>query len=126
MTFPGHSRVFCTDGYCGHSTYVVLSPSTEQVTHLVVQDRNVPETERLVPVSLVAAARDGTVQLSCDKAMLAQLEAFVPAAFVRVELSHYDKEARQYVVAPYTAWPATGLSPANWPSRRKRLESTLD
>lgn len=109
MTFPSHSRVFCTDGYCGRSTYVVLSPSTEQVTHLVVKDRDLPANEHLVPMSLVEAVKDGVVQLSCDKAMLAQLEPFLPAAFIRVELARYDERAQHDVIAPYTAWPAMDI-----------------
>lgn len=114
MAYLSHGRVFCTDGYCGRSTYVVLSPSTEQISHLVVQDRDPPATERLVPMSLVGAVKDGVVQLSCDKATLAQLEPFLPAAFIRVELSQYDQQTQHDVLAPYTAWPVIGKQPAGW------------
>jgi hypothetical protein len=47
MDIPVKAVVQCTDGPGGRSTYVVVNPITEQVTHLVVKERQ----PRLVPTN---------------------------------------------------------------------------
>jgi hypothetical protein len=38
MDIPIHAKVLCEDGgACGHTTYVVINPVTEKMTHVVVQ-----------------------------------------------------------------------------------------
>ena len=35
MELPLGVEVHCTDGRCGRSTYIILNPAIDQVTHLV-------------------------------------------------------------------------------------------
>ena len=47
---PLGTKVKCTDGVGGTSTQVIINPIDQQITHLVVQDKQLKPTERLVPV----------------------------------------------------------------------------
>jgi hypothetical protein len=38
MDIPLNAEVHCTDGVCGRSTYVIVNPVNEQVTHVVVRE----------------------------------------------------------------------------------------
>jgi hypothetical protein len=50
MDLPLNVDVHCLDGRCGRSTYVIINPATDQVTHLVVREQWPSRTERMVPV----------------------------------------------------------------------------
>ena len=52
MEIPLNAQVECTDGVCGHSEYVLINPVIDQVTHLVVKEDAVPNTEYIVPVEV--------------------------------------------------------------------------
>ena len=54
MDIPVNVDVYCDEVLCGRSTYVILNPVTDQVTHLVVKQETFPATDRLVPASLIA------------------------------------------------------------------------
>jgi sporulation protein YlmC with PRC-barrel domain len=85
MEIPINAAVQCTDGPGGRSTYVVVNPITEQVTHLVVREKQTPHAERLVPVRFVKATTPEQVQLSCSRKELARLRPFVEIEFIRVQ-----------------------------------------
>jgi hypothetical protein len=34
-----NAEVYCADGECGKSTYVIINPVKEKITHLVVNNR---------------------------------------------------------------------------------------
>lgn len=107
MDLSLHSKVYCTDGPCGHSTYAILSPATDQVTHLVVEDEQTPHTEHLVPLKLIGDIKPGTVLLSCNRAALAKQDRFVETQYIRVETLVYDKRLQRYVLLPDIAWRAS-------------------
>jgi len=44
--FPLNVEVHCTDGHCGRSTHIILNPVTEQVSHLVVNPKQLSAVER--------------------------------------------------------------------------------
>jgi hypothetical protein len=67
MEFPLNVDVHCSDGHCGRSTHIILNPTTEQITHLVVKSKAQPAVERLVSVKLVANTAAEVVLLSCTK-----------------------------------------------------------
>jgi hypothetical protein len=104
MNVPMHSSVYCRDGYCGRSTYVVLSSLTDETTHIVVESESPPPAERLVPVALIEAIQPKGILLSCDSATLAQQDPFIEAQYVRVEDFVYDDKERRDTVSRNTAW----------------------
>ena len=77
--------VTCTDGPCGKSTYVVIDPVKDEVTHLVIRMSDPPHTELLVPIDWVTQTDSDLVELTCSKDELAKAEQFSETEFVRVD-----------------------------------------
>jgi sporulation protein YlmC with PRC-barrel domain len=98
MDIPVNADVECTDGLCGRSTYVILNPITDQLTHLVVRNKQSPHAKRLVPVGQVEEANPDLIRLSCTRHELGEMEPFVETEFVRVTVP-------EYVSDPYMTWP---------------------
>ena len=107
IDLPLDSKILCTDGPCGHLTYAILSPTTDQVTHVVVEDEQRSHTERLVPFKLIEEIKGGAILLSCSKAALAEQDPFIETRYIRVETSIYDERLQRYVLLPYIAWQAS-------------------
>ena len=79
-----NTPVVCTDGPCGKSTNVVINPVNYQVSHLVVEDKSLPDNAtRLVPVAKVAAVTPQQIQLNCAKADVANMPPFLVSDFVQ-------------------------------------------
>jgi len=97
MDIPINVNVFCSDDRGGVSTYVILNPTTEQVTHLVVKEKEFPHIERLVSIDLVLESAPDKIQLRCTKHQLAEMEQFIETEFVRRETPLY--------VGPFMWWP---------------------
>ncbi len=38
MDIPMNAKVSCSDGLCGISTYLVIKPTNEEITHILVND----------------------------------------------------------------------------------------
>lgn len=89
MDIPIGVEVFCTDGFCGRSTRVVLKPKTEEVTHLVVKEKGSPHKEILIPVTAVTATTPDSINLSYTRDRLAQLQPFFETEYVRVDIPRY-------------------------------------
>lgn len=89
MEIPLEAQVECTDGVCGRSVYVLIDPLIDQVTHVVVRADSPPNTEYMVPLDVVSATIDETIQLSCSKAELGQMDPFVQTEFVEEKVLDY-------------------------------------
>jgi sporulation protein YlmC with PRC-barrel domain len=99
MDIPIDAEVFCRDGLCGRSTYVVLRPKTEEATHLVVKGNESPHKEILVPVTAVTATTPDSINLSCTRDELGQLQPFFETEYVEVNIPRYAGGA--YFMEPY-------------------------
>jgi sporulation protein YlmC with PRC-barrel domain len=106
MDIPLNVQVHCADGLCGHSTEVVLDPKTDEITYLVVRERHLPNTERLVPISLVRDTTPHLILLDCSKEKLAQMEPFVALEVQRAQIPHYVGYLGVPVSVPETNWVA--------------------
>ena len=84
-----NAEVYCRTKLCGTSTYVVLKPITEQVTHLVVKQKQAPHTERLVPIVLVVETTPHRIELRCSEQDLVEMEPFFESDFVEVKIPRY-------------------------------------
>lgn len=89
MDIPMDAKVFCTDGFCGRSTRVVLKPETEEVTHLVVKEKESPHEEILMPVTAVTATTPDSINLSYTRDKLAKLQPFIETEYVKVDIPRY-------------------------------------
>jgi hypothetical protein len=87
-TISIQAKVTCTDGPAGHCETVIVNPVTQEVTHLVVGDKHLPNpTPRLVLIERVAESGEDLIRLDCTKAELADMEMFVDTHYVSMEAS---------------------------------------
>jgi hypothetical protein len=91
MDIPVNVDVYCDEVLCGRSTYVILNPVTDQVTHLVVNQETFPATDRLVPASLIAESTPHRITLRCSRAELSKMRHFTEAEFILPEGSEEDR-----------------------------------
>ena len=78
------AKVQCSDGPCGKSTNVIINPVTHQVTHVVVQDKKLPEyATRMVSIDKVASATHNQITLSCTFDELARMDPFIVKRFIQ-------------------------------------------
>jgi sporulation protein YlmC with PRC-barrel domain len=101
MEFPLGVEVHCSDGRCGRSTHVILNPTTEQITHLVVRERRPSSVERLVPVMLVSKTASEVILLDCTLEEFAALEPFNQTEFVYGDLPHHATDPSLTLLWPY-------------------------
>ncbi|MCP4196101.1 MAG: PRC-barrel domain containing protein [Proteobacteria bacterium] len=84
IDIPLYAKVLCTDGECGKSTYVVINPATETLTHFVVEDKHAKPlpVERLVPIELVIETDAHTIHLDCNMQAFAELGPFTKTEYI--------------------------------------------
>jgi sporulation protein YlmC with PRC-barrel domain len=82
MDIPVNADVICTDGPCGRSTYVIMNPTTWQVTHVVVKEKRFPYVERLVPLDQVVVTDPRLVRLKCTREELTAMDQFIEIEFL--------------------------------------------
>jgi uncharacterized protein YrrD len=108
MDIPIGAEVFCTDGFCGRSTCVVLKPNTDEVTHLVVKEKESPHQEILIPVTAVTSTTPDSINLSYTRGKLAEMQPFIETEYVEVDIPRYEGGA--YAFEPY-AYPEHEILP---------------
>jgi hypothetical protein len=52
MNIPTYVEVLCRDQVGGHSVYFILNPTTKEVTHLVVKQKDRLYLERLIDLGI--------------------------------------------------------------------------
>lgn len=81
-TLPIHAKVECTDGHCGELVAVIVNPVQQQVTHLVVRDK---DEQYLAPLKHVGEMNAHAIRLCCSRNELQKMESFVEKCFIRSE-----------------------------------------
>lgn len=79
-----NALVECADGLCGECVEVIVNPATEQVTHLVVKEKQAPHTQRLVPIDMVAKTAPQSIRLRCRADQLSAMSEFIEDQVVRI------------------------------------------
>lgn len=102
MDIPIDATVSCIEGPCGESTVVILDPTTEKITHVVVKSNGFPHGEHLVPVNVIEDSTPDSILLSCTKDELAKMDAFVEHEFIRPEKPFKRYEADYFMMWPYS------------------------
>lgn len=77
MNIPVDVAVYCSDGLCGRSSHLVVNPTSNQVTHLVVKEKYFPHTQYLVPIAQLMDSTPDMIKLRCKIAELAMMEPFI-------------------------------------------------
>lgn len=108
MDIPMSAEVHCTDGLCGRSTYVLVNPVKEEITHLVVKQSEAPHTERVVPIGAVKDTAADVILLRYTTEQFSKLDSFIEEEYIREEMPDPDSSpigfsgGGNYVLWPYT------------------------
>ena len=103
MNIPINANVVCKSELCGKSTSLIINPVNEQITHLVVEEKEFPNIKRLVPVNEIFESTSNLIQLRTSKKKFMQMEPFQETDFI---YSGYMDSSLPYKV-PYLVWPYT-------------------
>jgi hypothetical protein len=106
MDIPINVTVECIDGTGGRSTAIILNPTNDQITDLVVREPGLLGIERLVPVELVEERTPQLIRLRCTTDELATMQAFISTEFVPVPPGFGPYPGEGAVM-----WPYVGLDP---------------
>lgn len=102
MNIPLNVQVHCTDGLAGHSTILIVNPIDETITHFVLMEHNLSQTERLVPIQLIKEATPRLILLDCTLADLENVEPFLETQFFDGRnIDWFDFELPKHAVS----WP---------------------
>ena len=101
MEIPLNVEVHCSDGRCGRSTHIILNPATEQVTHIVVREKQPSRVERLVPTVLIQHTAAEVILLGCTQEEFGALEPFNQTEFVYGDLPHHATDPNLTLLWPY-------------------------
>ncbi len=101
VNFPLNADVHCRDGRLGTSTYIVLNPITQQVTHVVVKLKQAPSQELMVPVRRIRETTPDLILLECNKDELDDLAPFVITDFLMADIPHYTSDPKMTALWPY-------------------------
>jgi sporulation protein YlmC with PRC-barrel domain len=99
MDVPINVNVICKDGKCGKCTRVILRPTTEKITHLVISDEVFPETEYLVPITQVTQTSPKKIEVKFKREKLSEMPVFNQLEFVPASFIGYTGSA--YMMWPY-------------------------
>jgi sporulation protein YlmC with PRC-barrel domain len=101
MDIPVNVEVYCEDGPCGRSTYVIVNPTTWQVTHLVVKEKGFPNIERLVGLDRVTETGPHLIRLRCTRKELSTMDQFIEIEFLPGSAPFFPYGADEYMMWPY-------------------------
>jgi sporulation protein YlmC with PRC-barrel domain len=101
MDIPINVDVLCAGKPCGRSTYLIVNPVNEHITHLVVAEKAFPNIERLVPVDRILESTPKSIQLRCSQADLSGMDTFDETDFIKAG----QLEVSLPYSVPYEVWP---------------------
>jgi sporulation protein YlmC with PRC-barrel domain len=88
MDIPLNAHVVCTDGSGGKTVAVVLNPSTEEVTHIVVSEPGFLGESVLVPLEYISESSPEQVRLRLSRKELAAQSPFVESDMIALPPSY--------------------------------------
>ena len=68
--------------YLAKRLTLIIMPTTEKITHVVVVDEYYPETRYLVPVERIVESTPGSIRLSCTRAEVSKMPVFNKVEFI--------------------------------------------
>lgn len=105
MEIPINAEIVCSDGRCGHASYIVLNPVTDKVTHLVVKEPNLPNIERLVPIEMVSSSDSEHIYLKCGRLGMENMDPFIETEFIRSNTEEYTLPFDYSYSGEFMMWP---------------------
>jgi len=77
MDIPINAKVNCSDGTLWQRHTLIIMPTTEKITHVVVVSEFYPETRYLVPVERIVESTPETIQLSCTPRRVLKMQCSI-------------------------------------------------
>ena len=106
MDIPINAVIKCAGQVCGHSTHIILNPTNDVVTHVVVRRSEFPGEEVLVPVNMIVDSAPDEIRLRCTDEDLKDMQSFVKLEFVEPTVPLMM--AQGYMMWPYSV-PEEGI-----------------
>ena len=100
MDIPVKAQVECLDGICGHSICVIINPATQFVTHVVVEDKDEPNAQYLVPIGGIKLSTPHLIQLRCATYELQKMPRFVRIDYERRSVPYAPYPSGDYMIEP--------------------------
>jgi hypothetical protein len=117
VDIPIGAEVYCEGVLCGRSTYVVVDPPRQRITHIVIRETVPNGLDRLVPIARIKEATQTRIMLGCTKAQFAVMPRFTETEYVRSDIPFYAYGAGDYMIWPYYDPPV----PVTLPVEHKRV-----
>lgn len=99
MDISVNAEVNCTDGHYGRSTLIIVDPTSEKVTHLVVRENRFPHAQFLVPVVKIVSSSADSIELNCPCNEVALMDPFIEEQYIPSDLFNYG--ADPFLFQPY-------------------------
>ena len=103
MNISLNAQVVCLDGPCGNLNHVVLKSADDEITHLVIGDKNTSEQEYLVPIDFVTDTSHDQIRLRCSCSELHSMPIFNREEYIPRSIFKY--QIRPYLVSTHAVIP---------------------
>jgi sporulation protein YlmC with PRC-barrel domain len=114
MDISINARVNCSDGPCGQVRRVIIKPTTEEITHLVISNEMIPETEYMVSIGRVSGSTPSLIRLSSSREELSKMPIFDKEEFVPAFMTTFNG-------LPYMMWPYYAPMFSNIPLEKEHI-----
>jgi hypothetical protein len=81
-TISIHAAVLCRDREAGRSKEVIVDPKRRRLTHIIVREDGLTDSERIVPFDLIRTSSEDAIRLRSTRDQLDCLENYLDAHFV--------------------------------------------
>jgi len=107
MDLPIGVQVYCEGELCGHSTHVILNPTTNKVKYLVVEEEGPEQAHYLVPIEWLGASTPNKLVLQCSRDQMTKNmrsdDESTPVDVAGTTLAHEDSPFSELAVGQ-RAW----------------------
>ena len=103
MNISLNAKVNCSDGPFGYLDHIILKSINEEITHLVICDRNDRDLKYLVPIEFVSKSNHKLIQLDCTEDELRSMPKFTKEEYI--PRSVFTFQIKPYLVTPHAVLP---------------------
>ena len=100
MDLPINGKVYCQDKLCGYAQGVLLNPTEDIVTHIVVKESKNSHAERIVPIEMVDASLSDDIHLKLNSTMLQNLPPLYDVEYIQTTIPHVIEAADMSLMKP--------------------------
>lgn len=109
MDIPIHAPVQCADGPDGHVDRIIVDPTTQKITHIVVREAGILGEAVMVPVNDITESSPGLVRTHLLRKQLEDLPVFVEKRY-RATTPIFSRGFGLYPIGGVMYWPYYPIS----------------